>query len=400
MALLILFLLALLLLCGRPSFVRNLPDNGACMSHNRTNVINAFFIIIIVLRHINQRIVPFDGIDIWYKTFFDNPAGQSIVSTFFFFSGYGIFKAIQRKKEVYLRELMTKRFLKLYVNLGICCAVSCLVYMLTHLTPREALASFIHTMIGMGGYWFIVMTLAIYIATWIGFKIGGINRPLVSILLSAAIIYLLCVGLIPFKPMWWLDTELCFPCGMLMASCLPQVENAVRKVRLPVMLVGLLCLVFGWMLMKYYMMPFYAVQEKYRLLDSLSPDCQHFLRDAYHILLYPLCTVVYVLGILWIFAGIKWEKEPAFLVWLGGPAVFYIFVLHFIPIRIIQAGGLSGPYPIMSSDIGSLIIKEPIGWGAQYPVLSIIGMIAATLLLAYVGQQVVSRIDGWLFDRK
>lgn len=400
MSLLILFLLALMLLSGRPSLVWSLPNNGACLSHNRTNLINAFFIIIIVLRHINQRIVPFDGIDIWYQRIFDGSAGQSIVSTFFFFSGYGIFKAIERKREVYVKELMTKRFLRLYINMGICCAFSCLVYLITHLTPKEAIVYFLHTMIGMGGYWFIVMTLAIYIATWIGFKLGGVNRPHLSVLLAFVLIYLLCIVLIPFKPMWWLDTELCFPCGMLMALYLPKIERIVRKTRLPVVFIGTLCLAAGWILMKYHMTPYYAVKEKFGLLDWLSPDCQNLLRAAYHILLYPLCTVVLVFGILWLFAGIKWKKEPSFLVWLGGSAVFYIFVLHFIPIRIIQAGRLEGPYPIMSSDIGGVIIQEPMGWGAIYPEISIIGMIGSTLLLAYVVQLIVSRIDVWIFERK
>ena len=398
MSLLILFLLALMLLWRRPSLVWQLPENGACLSHNRTNLINAFFIVIIVLRHINQRIVPFEGIDLWYQRLFDGPAGQSIVSSFFFFSGYGIFKAIERKRETYVKELITKRFLRLYINMGICCAFSCMAYLITHLTPKEALVSFVDTMIGAGSYWFIVMTLAIYLVTWFGFKVCGVNRPLSAILLSFALIYVLCVALIPIKPMWWLDTELCFPCGMLMALFLPKVENAVRKIRVPVLLVGAVCLAAGWILMKYHMMPYYVVKEKFGLLEWLPVAWHHLLRDAYHILLYPLCTVVFVLGVLWLFAGIKWKKEPSFLVWLGGPAVFYIFVLHFIPIRIIQAGSLVGPYPIMSSDIGSAIVCEPMG--SVYPELSIVGMMAATLLLAYGSQIVVSRIDGWIFNSK
>ncbi len=380
--------------------VWQLPENGACLSHARTNLINAFFIVIIVLRHINILIVPFEGMDLWYQRFFDGPAGQSIVSSFFFFSGYGIFKAIERKREIYVKELIAKRFLRLYINMGICCAFSCMAFLITHLTPKEALVSFVDTMIGAGGYWFIVMTLAIYLVTWFGFKVCGVTRPLLSILLSFVLIYVLCVALIPIKPMWWLDTELCFPCGMLMALYLTKVENTVRKIRVPVMLVGALCLVAGWMLMKYHMIPYDVVKDKFGLLEWLPVDWQNLLRGAYHILLYPLSTVVFVLGVLWLFAGIKWKKEPSFLVWLGGPAVFYIFVLHFIPIRVIQAGGLVGPYPIMSSDIAGAIVHEPMGWGSVCPELSIVGMIAATLLLAYVGQFVVSRIDGWIFDRK
>lgn len=388
-----------MLLWGRPSLVWQLPDNGACLTHNRTNLINAFFIVIIVLRHINLCIVPFEGLDLWYQRFYDEPAGQSIVSSFFFFSGYGIFKAIERKREHYVKELMTKRFLRLYINMGICCAFSCIVYLITHLTPKETLVSFVNTMIGAGSYWFVVMTLAIYVVTWFGFKIIGVNRPLLFILLTFVFIYVLCVALIPIKPMWWLDTELCFPCGMMMALYLPKVENIVRKIRVPVIFVGALCLAVGWMSMKYHMEPYYIVKERFGLLGE-GIGWQNFLQNAYHILLYPLCTVVFVLGVLWLFAGIKWKKEPAFLVWLGGPAVFYIYVLHFIPLRIIQAGRLGGPYPVMSSDIAGVIVREPMGWGSVCPELSIIGMIAATLLLACGGQYVVPRIDEWIFGRK
>lgn len=396
MSLCILLLLVLVLLFGRPRFVKELPMNGGCMTHDRTNLINAFFIVIIVLRHINQRIVPFQGIDLWYGGYFDGPAGQAIVSTFFFFSGYGIFQSIRRKRETYVRELMSKRFLRLYVNTGICCAVSCLVYLITHLTPEESFLYFCKTMVGAGGYWFILMTLAIYVLTWVSFRVCGVNRPLTAIVLSFILIYILCVGLIPVKPMWWLDTELCFPCGMLMGLYLPQVENCVRKVKLPIMFVGCIVAILGWMMMKWYMLGFYLM-KKMHFFDYLSEGWISRLSQAYHIFFYPLCTVVWVLGILWFFAGIKWEKIPAFMVWLGGPAVFYIFVLHFIPIRIIQAGGLAGPYPILSADLSAKIVSEPMGWGASQPEFAIIGMILSTLLLAYVAHLIIPKIDRLIF---
>lgn len=184
MSILVLTLLSLTLLWGKPQFNRNLLPDGAILSHNRTNVINAFFIIIIVLRHIHQRLVPFHGVDEYYNIYFNGPAGQGIVSTFFFFSGYGIMQSIMRKKEVYVRELMSKRFLRLYFNTAVCCLFCSLIYGLTYLSPGEAVDSFFKTMIGAGGYWFIIMTLAIYIATWIGFKLCGVSRPVISVLLS------------------------------------------------------------------------------------------------------------------------------------------------------------------------------------------------------------------------
>lgn len=392
MSILVLALLLLTLLWGKPQFNRNLLPDGAILSHNRTNVINAFFIIIVVLRHIHQRLVPFHGVDEYYHMYFNGPAGQGIVSTFFFFSGYGIMQSIMRKKEVYVRELMSKRFLRLYFNTAVCCLFCSLIYGLTYLSPGEAVDSFFKTMIGAGGYWFIIMTLAIYIATWIGFKLCGVSRPVISVLTSATFIYLLCVALTPIKPMWWLDTELVFPCGMLMAIYLPHIEKLIRKTRLPILLIGLLLTGLGWFMMRYYPAG-YNLIIKSHLLDFLNEKYLPHCSNAYHILVYPICTVVWVLGILWVFAAIRWKKEPAFLVWLGGPAVFYIFVLHFIPIRLIQYFGTDGAFP-------TGVIETAFGWIITYPNLVIWVTVVASIGLAYLMHLLLPKLNARIFERK
>lgn len=391
MSLIILAVLSLFLLQGKPRFAYSLAEDGSSLSHNRTNVINAFFIVIVLLRHINQRLVPFYGADVIYRDFFDSMAGQGIVSTFFFFSGYGIMKAIQRKKDVYVRELMSRRFLRLYVNTALCCILAHFVYSFTHLTSFEAIYGVAKTMIGAGSYWFIIMTLLLYVTTWIGFRICGVSRPVRSVMLSALLIYVVCALGLKCKPMWWLDTELCFPCGMLFAIYLNKIENAIRWTRLPIVVIGGLFLILGWALMRYHMYGCYLIQ-KVILVDVLDEKNKMIIANLYHIFVYPLCTVVWVLGILWIFASIRWKKEPAFLVWLGGPAVFYIFVLHFIPIRVIQACGASGEF-------STGVITEAFGWGASYPVLCIVGVLFASLLMAYMGHKFIPRVDSWLFER-
>ena len=369
------------------------------MTHDRTSMINAFFILIIVLRHINQRIVPFHGVDLWYQSYFDSQTGQSIVSTFFFFSGYGIMKSILKKREVYVKELMSKRFVRLYINTAICCAISCFVYMMTHLTPSEAMESFAKTMLGLGGYWFILMTLGIYAIVWLSFKVCGLQKLTMAIVVAFVLVSLFCALLIPVKPMWWLDTELCFPCGMLMARYLTQIEDAIRRIRVPIIVVGVCVSVVGWTMMKYHMLPFHVVHEKFKLLSWLPDELQVYVGKLYHVLVYPLTTGVWVLGLLWSFASIQWQKVPSFLVWLGGPAVFYIFVLHFIPLRIVQAGRLSGPYPVLSSDINAVIVTEPTGWGLDCPELCIVGVVLCSLLLAYMAHLIIPRIDKLIFKR-
>ena len=113
----------------------------------------------------------------------------------------------------------------------------------------------------------------------------------------------------------------------------------------------------------------------------------------YHILVYPLCTVVWVLGILWIFASVKWQKESAFLVWLGGPAVFYIYVLHFVPIRLIQYFGTDGDFPLG-------LISEAFGWGALYPKAVVLATVVLSLVLAFLMQLVLTKLDAPIFERK
>lgn len=373
-----------MLLWGRPRLSWQLPENGACLSRSRTSIINAFFIIIVLLRHISQRLVPFEGIDACYHAYFNCLAGQAIVSSFFFFSGYGIMKSILGKGEAYVRELMNKRFVRLYFNTAVCCALSCLIYGLTYLSPTKAALYFVRTMVGAGGCWFIVMTLAIYVMVWIVFKVRGLRNLLGSVVLVSALIYVLCVALVFVKPMWWLDTELCFPCGMLLAIYLPMIESAIRKIRLPIGLVGVTFIVAGWFLMINHMDAYYLVSDCF-LTGFLSQGRIQLIGHAYHILIYPLCSVVWVLGILWMFATVQWKKEPAFLVWLGGPAVFYLFVLHFIPIRLIQYWGTDGDFPIG-------VISESFGWGAQYPKLVVASVVLSSILLAYVAHKLLPKL--------
>lgn len=395
MSTVIIILLVMLLFLGRPGLVRNLPESNEYLSHKRTNIINAFFIVIIVLRHINQRIVPFSGIDEIYGTYYDALAGQSIVSSFFFFSGYGIMRSIQIKKQSYIKSLMPKRFARLYINTAICCAFSCFAYCLLYLSPAEACAYFLKTMVGLGGYWFIIMTLAIYVLVWISFVVCGVEKPKRAIAVASLLIYMLCVGLLPYKPMWWLDTELCFPCGMLLAVYLPQMEKVVRRIRLPIMLIGFIAMIVGWLCMQYHMYGFNLMYVCI-LKHIFQLETIHWIKNAYHVGVYPLCTVVMVMGILWFFAGLKWKKEPSFLVWLGGSAVFYIFVLHFIPLRMLQTCGYKGT---IVGDIPQSVRETPL-WGNICPELVVLAVFVAILLIAYAASLVIPKIDSYLFKSK
>ncbi len=301
-------------------------------------------------------------------------------------------KSVLRKGDGYVDALLRHRFLRVYIHTGICGAFMYCVYaFISHLTPLEATMSYLKTMLGAGAYWFVMMSLVLYVFTYVSFKICGLQRPLRAIVVMFVLTGGLCVGLIPIKPMWWLDTALCFPCGMLMALYLPRVEGLVRRTRIPIMLVGVMLAIVGMLLVRMHMYPFYLVQEKLHLQECLSADWYVYLREAYHALLFPFMTVAWVLGVLWFFAGIEWKKIPSFYLWLGGPAVFYIFVLHFIPMKIMQTLKLDASIEKAS------VLPHLSDMGVLYPELSIVLVVVASLLMAYIANLLISKLDKRIF---
>lgn len=377
--LLLIIILSTIFLQRKPKFCFSLPQDGSYLSHERTNIINAIFITIIVLRHIHQQIVPFFGIDVWYNTYFNGPAGQSIVSTFFFYSGYGIMLNIIKKKDKYVKNLIKIRFSKLYVNMAICAFISAIAYALCNYTTWEKAFSYAgKTCIGLGGLWFIVMTLALYITTWLSFRLLSTKYPVSAIVLSALLIYIICILLIPYKPSWWLDTEICFPCGMLLAIYREKLDKILIKTRIPIICIGIVTLCVGWIAMLHCFRMCTFISSAYGFITTKCQLYWGISPYAVWNLLYPLCTVIYVMGITWCFASIQWQHHNKFLVWLGGPAVFYIFCLHFIPIRMF----------------------EVLGTHKAFPCLTIIGIVLTSLGIAYIAHKLIPRIDKIFFTSK
>ena len=232
-----------MLLMGRPRLHYGLPTDGSYMSHDRTMMINGFFMVLMVLRHISIFCCPVQPEDEWYYIHVDAPMIQFIVCTYFFYSGYGIMYSLQTKGRLYLRQLLTKRFTGLYIRFGFAAAIACtFTALVTEDFPAQA-QKFAYTMIGCGDWWFIVMSLVLYLLTWISFSLvsfspDNLRRSAAAIGILTILIGIVITLMFPYKTFCWLSTEWCFPAGMLYCIHRRKLEYIVRESRIPCFLWG------------------------------------------------------------------------------------------------------------------------------------------------------------------
>lgn len=154
--------------------------------------------------------------DIWYLKAIGK-VGQLMVTTFLFYSGYGIMESIKQKGTVYVSNIPKKRILGTLYKFIL--AVNCFALMAHyHIPLKRLLLSFIAwTSIGNSN-WYIFAILMCYLFVFISFSICGSNYK--NGCMGVFLLSLLYVFVI-FKcwkgQHWWYDTILCYPTGMFVS---------------------------------------------------------------------------------------------------------------------------------------------------------------------------------------
>ena len=75
--------------------------NKEYLNKKNTTIVNGLFIVIVFFSHFRQYITVSTSTDIYFYKVIDW-IGQLMVTTFFFFSGYGIYESIKNKKDYIL----------------------------------------------------------------------------------------------------------------------------------------------------------------------------------------------------------------------------------------------------------------------------------------------------------
>lgn len=180
---------------------------------DRTTMINGFFVGIVFFSHFNSYVTTNNSFDNIYYSFFK--IGQLMVTTFLFYSGYGIYESI-KSKEKYIDNFFKTRIFKLYVSV---CAAIVLYIILNFIIGKSydiktiALSTIGFSSIGNSN-WFIFAMFCMYFSILFSFKFfkhDNLSALSLCLIFSFCYIFLVMKYL---KHSWWVNTILCFNIGM------------------------------------------------------------------------------------------------------------------------------------------------------------------------------------------
>jgi len=187
------------------------------LSVEQCNSIKGLFIIIVFLSHSVQAVtLP----DTMWNTLFTKIVvtliGQSMVSLFLFYSGYGVMLSIDRKGSGYIKSIPSKRVLKVLLHFDIAVVLFGLVQLACGktFTPLSYLLSLTGwTSLGNSN-WYIFVILCLYLITWLSFTLAKGNLKVGFALTAALSVGMMAVLFVTKSSRVWYDTALCYAAGM------------------------------------------------------------------------------------------------------------------------------------------------------------------------------------------
>ncbi len=204
-------LIALLALQG----IKFKSFNENYLSKDSTDVIRGIFILLIFASHFVQYVDPYTApLDMLYlrlRTFL----GQTVVTCFLFYSGYGVALSAKQKGDSYVRAMPRKRILPTLLVSD--CSI--LLYLVIQLWRGNSYSvkHLLLSCIGWSGVgnstWYIFAILGLYLITWLvlrGRELNAVTVSRVTVATLAFMLVLLCAG----RPAYCYDTLLCYPMGM------------------------------------------------------------------------------------------------------------------------------------------------------------------------------------------
>lgn len=287
----------------------NLIDETA-LDRERTTMINGFFVGLVFFSHFNSYVNLNGSLNNIYIKIF-NLIGQLMVTTFLFYSGFGVLESIKNKKD-YINSFFKKRILKLFIYF----AIAVLMYLILAFAIGKSypLKTILLSFIGWesigNSNWFIFAIICMYFSTLISFKIfkKDIGKGIImNVILS--VIYMILMA--KFRGYgWWYDTVLCYNLGMIISyykdSILKFLKNKWNYILIIILMISIIVL------------------------------CRF---QRYNALTYNIGSMSFVTIVLLISLRIKIGNK--FLLWLG-KNTFNIYILQRLSFILFEKIGIKG----------------------------------------------------------
>lgn len=285
--------------------VRFVKDNPDYLKKDTTTIINGLFVITIFFSHFQTYITDTNIYDEYLINFL-HFIGQLMVTSFLFYSGYGIYEGIRNKKN-YINSFFRKRFIPTFVNF----AIAIVLYIIVNLVMGNSY-SISKILLSFTGYesignsnWYMLAIFALYLLIMICFiskiKVKNIYRLITLTLLTGIYIFIIS----RFKDNYYVDTVLCFPLGMWYSYFKEKIDNALAK-KYFLCLLGIVALLLG----------------SYYLKNTL-----------YNVYTYNLYAACFIILIVVLTRKVSVNNKVFFFF---GVHTFWIYIIQRIPMMILQ----------------------------------------------------------------
>lgn len=324
--------------------------NRDYISRESTNAVNGIFAFLIIMGHFVTYYSDYGVLDQTYievRSFL----GQMVVSTFFIYSGYGIYESVKKKGLHYISTFPKNRVLKLLLHLDIAVIIFLVLFLI--LGYEVTLDKFLLSLIGWeyigNNNWFVFATLVFYLITFVSFSV--FKKPKVLPLIMVTMLTVAYIVVIQqFKPTFWYNSAICFPIGMWYSFFKERIERVVMKNNFTYYFSFLVCVV-------------------------LFIGTRFFWGGFAYLTTYLLSCVLF--GFFMMLLTMKIRFGNRVLDWFGKHA-FSVYMLQRIP----------------------MIVMHKIGFLARYPHISFLITVAVTIIFAELFDCLTAFIDSKLFASK
>lgn len=205
------------------------------MSVPHTQSIKGIFILLVFFSHFNSYVNLTAPTDVLYRNLI-RLFGQTMVTLFLFYSGYGVMESIRAKGSKYVASLPVNRILATLFKFD--CAVLLFVLLAVILGDHITWGQLVLSLIGWesvgNSNWYIFVILLLYAFTYAAFALFGKQKPVVpvAVVTGLSVIYIIVISAWNIRPYHWYDTVLCYALGMFYSLYRKPFEKIVNRNRL------------------------------------------------------------------------------------------------------------------------------------------------------------------------
>lgn len=213
--------------------VRREWNASDCLAPSQTVCINGIFILLVFVSHLGHLLLQPMGYEMSHlldKVYLKihSTHGQLIVVPFLFYSGYGVATQMMNKPG-YLASFLRNRALPLWLNflVALACYLLVTVAFIGPVRVVDAAKSLVFLHAFGNPTWFLFCTMASYMVVWLAFKFMRGRFSISAVCILGMLVY---IGIVSrYRPIWWYDTALIFPIGVIVALYKDEVLSLASK---------------------------------------------------------------------------------------------------------------------------------------------------------------------------